>query len=120
VRVLTLTKYFYRDNENINFIDINPSNFYLPKLYKCILLLDVLEHVPDPLKLVINLQKHVDCKGYFVETFINDEDGTVSKSNLRSANELRKPTFNFLNDNFDLISGSIDESGGTRIWRKLK
>ncbi len=102
--------------ESCSFIDITPDIFPLKENYDVILLLDVFEHVPNPLELAKHLVSHLKPDGRLVETFINDE-GHTNKSNLRTAYELRNQTFDYLRENLTLIDGDY-KAPSIRIHKK--
>ena len=113
--VFDFCKHYY--SESCSFINITPDVFPLKDNYDVILLLDVFEHVPDPLELAKHLVSHLNPGGRLVETFIDDE-GATNKANLRTAYELRNQTINYLREHLVLIDGNYEVSG-MRVHKKV-
>jgi len=109
-------KVFYKDFAQ-EFIEIKPRLLPLEKQYTKIILYDVLEHVPSPLKVCGHMNDHLIQGGRLLETFIQDVE-FKNRSNLRSAIEERESTFEFLSDHFNLVSGEKGSHPGPRIWEK--
>ncbi len=110
-------KYFYRGFVR-EFVEINPGHLPLENMYSKILVLDVLEHVPSPLKLSQHLVQHLLPGGRLVETFISVTEFRTNPSNLESALAERDETLKFLQENLRLRKGELGRAAGPRIWEK--
>jgi len=108
-------------NTKLNFFTVdheNPvPNFDNVKNFDFVSLLDVLEHLPNPLDVIINIEKNHNQGGYLLETWVehDDEEGP-SHSDLPEAEEQREDVFKFLNNNYVLI---VEPIKGYRVWKKL-
>ncbi len=81
-------------------------------------LMTVMEHLPDPLKVVKNLTRILKKGGYFIFDYIlGDGDG---QDTLAAVLE-RPAVLKFINENYELIDGKLlnNESMGTTVCRKL-
>jgi len=108
-------KSYYRDFAE-ELIEIPLGRYPLDGSYDRILILDVFEHVVDPLALADHLVAHLAVGGRLVETFIYIEDNHKNPSNLESAQAQRDAVFVYLTSKLRLLSGSLGTSEGPRIW----
>ena len=88
-----------------------------------VLVFEVLEHVPSPVATIENLYNQLNDKGVIIENFIKPpprEEEEDDGPDLLSAALERDEYYNFLNNNFDLVSGPTPDKGPnqTRTWRK--
>ena len=104
----------------VNFITIKPyKDINLnDNSINVISLITVMEHLPDPLKIVKNLTRILKKGGYFIFDYILG-DGDVQDT-LASVRE-RPEVLKFIDENYELIDGQFlnNESMGTTFCRKL-
>ena len=110
----------WRLPSDVNFINIEPyKDINLEdNSMDCISLITVMEHLPDPLKVVMNLTRILKSGGYFIFDYIlGDGDG----QDTIAAVIQRPEVLDYIKANFKLIEGkfSINESMGTTVCRKL-
>jgi len=74
-------------------------------------ILDVLEHVPNPIAVVSNLHKHMKTGGILVENWIRGRSS--GRENLVEAEQQRDATMDFLRENFTVV-----KEKGARLWGK--
>ena len=93
-------KYYTQDIDDLSF----------KKKYDLIILFEVLEHVPSPVKTISNLMEQMNSNAIFLENFIkhvhdpDEPDGC----DLESAAEERDQYYEILNSNFDLVAGPAE------------
>jgi len=78
-------------------------------------LMDVLEHLPNPLDVVKNIDNHFNQGGIMLETWVLQDHEGPGRSDLEEAEEQRPEVMKFLNENYTSL-GQIME--GYRIWKK--
>ena len=111
-------------NIDLNFIIINPSE--LPKFYKpvdVLLCFEVMEHVPSPMDVIVNIDNQMIKNSLYIENFIKSEiNETDDGPDLKTAQAERPSYYQFLERNFQLIHPEKQESdlnpNVTRIWKK--
>ncbi len=109
---------------NVNVVPVEISPNELPTYDKpldVVLIFEVLEHVPSPLKCVENLTNQMSPNALLVENFIkHDDDDADDGPDLDSAKNEREEFYSFLETNFHLVGGNnwTEDSDVTRIWRK--
>jgi len=109
-------------NINLNAVEIEPGKLPVYNtLLDIVIIFEVLEHVPSPVKCIENLTGQMSVNGILLENFIkhgaeDDDDGP----DLKSARTEREVYYQFLKQNFDLVGGRSEdiEPNATRIWRK--
>ena len=110
----------WRLPSSVNFIPIEPfKDINLPsESMNCISLITVMEHLPDPLKVIKNLTRILKSGGIFAFDYIlGDGDG---QDTLEAISQ-RPDVINFIRDNFELIDGEYlyDQSMGITICKKI-
>jgi len=99
-------------------LHVLPDGLPLQDTIDLITILEVLEHVHNPLEVVIHLVDHLSVDGLLWENFVAGEPGA---ENLPEAQEQRADVYRFLETHLVQLSGKPAESpggGGTRCWRK--
>ena len=95
--------------------EIKPDEFpdYGDVKFDFVFMLDVLEHLDDPLKAINEIIKHsTPNRTLFFETWVNHEDGKSTHCNL---DRDKKETIRLIRENFALVS----DAGGMRVWKKF-
>jgi len=110
----------WRLPSEVNFISIKPyKDINLDNnSMNLISLMTVMEHLPDPLKVVKNLTRILKKGGYFIFDYIlGDGDGQDTLAAIRE----RPEVLNFIKENYELIDGKFlnNKSMGTTVCRKL-
>lgn len=103
-------------NSKFKFVDVTEDNV-LPMLddtFDFICIMDVFEHLPNPLDVLYSLHSRCISGGHLVETWIDHKPEDVSEDDLAVAAEQRSDGIAFLYENFDLVE-NLDP---IRIWRK--
>ena len=77
-------------------------------------MLDVLEHLPNPLDVIHNVTSNLNGGGYLLETWVQHEHGP-GHSDLHEAEEQREDVFKFIGENYDMVMEPI---AGYRVWKK--
>ena len=103
---------------NIKYLDIEPR--VLPKLkikYDLLFIQTVLEHLPNPLKVIEHLYKKLHKNGYIIFDYIKSSGHGLD---TKEASKERPIVLDFIKSNFVLIKGKIDKNNsmGTTIVRK--
>lgn len=106
-------------NKKVRFVDIVPyKRTKLNEDYDVIVLLTVLEHLPDPYEVIQNLTNQLKPGGRLLFDYIlSDGDGLDSMAGLKE----RRKVLEFIEKNFQICKGKImyDESMGRTIARKI-
>ena len=103
----------------LTILKINTRSLPLKGHYKAITILDVFEHLYNPLDVVKHLTDHLHTGGMLWENYLVEEE--IHGSNLKESFDQRPLVFDHLYSTCRLISGSLPDevSGATRCWRKL-
>ena len=99
----------------VKFIEIEPYKESLAdKKFDVVLMITVLEHLPDPLAVIQNIVRHLEAKGILIFDYIlGDGDG----QDTLEAVQQRGAVVDFLKENFDVYHGKLlkDQSMGTTV-----
>jgi len=111
-------KYRLAHLENVTFIDIEPS--VLPKFpskFGAVFLMEVLEHLPNPLETIKHIYQNTEDDGYLIFDYIRSKGGGLDTVQSIRA---RQRVLGFIEEKFELIEGKIDKhnSMGSTIVRK--
>ena len=104
---------------NVRFIDVIP--YELPALedrYDTIFLMTVLEHLPDPEKVIRLLTEHLKVPGYLIFDYaLGEGRGLDTMESVKQ----RQSVLDFVNSKYYIVSGQIkyDQSMGTTILQKI-
>jgi hypothetical protein len=92
-----------------------------PSPLDAIIVFEVLEHVPSPLKTIKNIQAQMSESSVLCENFIKHDHDGQDGPDLYSAALEREEYYRYLQEKFVLVDGqSVEVSpSGTRIWRKI-
>ena len=102
-------------NTNFKFIDITENNI-LPAFndkFDFISIMDVFEHLPNPVDVLKEIYGCCNEGAILVETWIDHKPEDISEDDLLEAAEQRKDGMKYLYENFDLIEKLLP----IRIWR---
>lgn len=84
---------------------------------------EVLEHVPSPMSTIKNITNSLNVDGLLCENFIKHQhvENDLPGADLKSAAQEREEYYNFLKQNFILLTGNDSEENPnqTRVWRKI-
>jgi len=108
-------KYRLSNYENVSFIDIEAGILpELPSKYDVVFILQVLEHLQDPLRVIQHLHQNMQSKACLIFDYIKSEGHGLDT--IQSVRE-RPHVLKFIEQNFELIRGKIDkhDSMGTTI-----
>ena len=85
-----------------------------------VMIFEVLEHVPSPLKTINNLYSQMNPGAFLCENFIKHDTNEGDSPDLYSAYLERSDYYTFLEENFGLAAGikESDAPNQTRIWSK--
>jgi len=102
----------------LNVLKIKPGFLPLMGYYKVITILDVFEHLYNPLDVVKHLTDHLNTNGLLWENYILEEE--IHGSNLAESFEQRPLVFDHLYSTCRLINGRPPDEvpGATRCWVK--
>ena len=99
------------------FLEIDPyKNPLVDRKFNVVLMITVLEHLPDPLVVVKNITSSLKEKGILIFDYIlGDGDG----QDTLEAVQQRRAVIEFVSENFDVLKGKllIDQSMGTTVCR---
>tara|TARA_R100000697_G_scaffold75973_1_gene88278 strand:+ start:228 stop:989 length:762 start_codon:yes stop_codon:yes gene_type:complete len=91
-------------------------DFGVVRKFDFVSMLDVLEHLPNPLDVIKKVNDHTNPGGYLLETWVeHDHDTGPSHADLPEAEEQREDVFKYINENFTLI---LEPIAGYRVWKK--
>lgn len=105
---------------NLEVLEVLPDQLPLKKFYQVITILEVFEHLHNPLEVAHHLYDHLCPGGLLWENYIRIDN--PSGEDLPVAQEQREQVFDFIKGHFQLISGrdpAKKDGGGTRCWKKL-
>jgi len=96
----------YNIGSLVKSFEIEPNTVEnLPQKYNVIIMITVMEHLPNPLETIKNLTKFLEPGGMlFFDYHADDADG----QDTIEAVEQKKEVLDFLSDNFSIIKGSLD------------
>lgn len=103
----------------IQAVVVKPDGLPLTGTYQTIVILEVFEHLYNPLEVARHLIAHLDRGGYLWENYLVEEE--VDGADLQIAQVQRPEVMEILRTELELIQGDDPESplgGGTRCWRK--
>ena len=105
-------------NTKMNFFTVDHVN-PVPDLEKVkkfdfVSMLDVLEHLPNPLDVIKKVCDQTHGGGYLLETWVEHDHGP-GHADLEEAEEQREDVFKFIEENYDFINEPIP---GYRVWKK--
>ena len=108
-------------NVSLTKIPVEPDS--LPQYKRnldSVLIFEVLEHVPSPLKTINNLYDQMITGGIICENFIKHEDDGQDGPDLKSAALERDKYYDFLKEKFKIVGGEDVEASpnATRVWEK--
>ena len=117
-----LRKRIERSSTDLSLTALEVQSDSLPLLiqYDLITVLEVYEHLRNPLEVTAHLCDHLKPGGLLWENYIIHSHAHAS--DLDIAQELRPEVFRYIKENFELIVGNSPDAldgGGTRCWRKL-
>jgi len=100
---------------------INPNE--LPKYSKnldSVIIFEVLEHVPSPIKAIRNIQSFMNPGALLCENFVGHDEDADDGPDLLSARRQRGFYYELLEREFQLRAGPAPENepNATRIWQK--
>ena len=101
-------------------LEILPNFLPLQEEYDVITILEVYEHLRNPMEATTHLEEHLAPGGLLWENYIKHDHPHAS--DLAIAQYERPKVFEFIRSRFTLISGGDPDNpdgGGTRCWRKL-
>ncbi len=118
----TFTHHFAKwrmyNEKNVHAMDLAPYQMSdLKQGYDLIFLMTVLEHLPNPVEVLMHLHKNMSAKGVLILDFVLGEGkGLDTKQAIMD----REKIVRFLEDNFILEAGrlEVNKSTGTTILRK--
>jgi 2-polyprenyl-3-methyl-5-hydroxy-6-metoxy-1,4-benzoquinol methylase len=97
----------YRLPKHVNFIEITPYENCLSdykNFFDTIFLITVLEHLPDPIEVIMNIHKSLKKNGYLIFDFImSDGHGQDTIAAVKKRNEI----IEFILSNFSVVKGKI-------------
>ena len=93
--VLKFAKWRFKNNQQVSFKTVTSKKLPLTKNYNVILCKHVIEHVPNPLKVVKHLISHLKPGGWLFIDFIYDP----GEENLQSAAKQRNSVLRYLKAN---------------------
>ena len=100
--------------------EVLPDSLPLDEEYDVIAILDVFEHLRNPMEATAHLWEHMAQGGLLWENFIKHDHPHAS--DLDIAQEERPKIFEYIRSRFEMVSGDDPDrpdGGGTRCWRKL-
>jgi len=105
---------------NVQVLKVLPDTLPLKDSYNIITILEVYEHLHNPLEVTMHLFEHLRPDGLLWENYI-----TIDKpagEDLPIAQQERPVVFEYVRKHFRLVSGKDPDSpsgGGTRCWQRL-
>ncbi|MBW1713167.1 MAG: class I SAM-dependent methyltransferase [Deltaproteobacteria bacterium] len=106
---------------NLQALEVRPDRLPLGGFYDLITILEVFEHLHNPLEVAVHLDQHLACGGILWENYHLDDNPQAA--DLKAAQVQRPHVFDYLRRHFELIRGQDPEAprgGGTRCWRKME
>lgn len=111
-------KYRLAHLTNVTFINIKPATVpKFPGKFGAVFLMELLEHLPNPLEAVKHIYQNIEDNGYLVFDYIRGEGEGLDT--IKSVRE-REQVLGFVEEKFELIKGRIDKetSMGVTVVRK--
>lgn len=108
----------FRSKSTVEKKEIQAGSLPLEAEYDLILILEVFEHLPNPLEVAKHLLGHLKAGGYFWENYISQD---ADHANLSAAQQEREAVFQLLNETCIRICGkdpSTPGGGDNRCWQK--
>lgn len=100
--------------------EVMPDKLPLDTFYDLIAILEVFEHLHNPLEVTQHLCEHLSSDGFLWENYMIAKDD--SGPNLAISQRERSEAFEYLKHNCKLIFGNAPEAsdgGGTRCWQRF-
>ena len=100
--------------------EVQPDGLPLEGLYDLITILEVYEHLHNPLEVTAHLCEHLSPGGLLWENYVIHDD--AGGPDLEVAQKERPEVFEYLRQKFELVSGSdalASNGGETRCWKKM-
>ena len=117
IRQINLHYAIYRLGDRVKSFEITPyKNSITNKSYNVIMMITVMEHLPDPLQTVKNITAGLKANGIFIFDYISgDGDGQDTIEAVEQRGEVLK----YIEENYHLLSGHLSEdiSMGTTVCR---
>jgi SAM-dependent methyltransferase len=91
-------------NINVKFHEIT-SEYSTPVFdinFDIVCIMDVFEHLPNPLEVITNITDHTNDRAFLVETW---RKGAVGGCDLQEAEDQRRDTMKFINSNYKKVKG---------------
>ena len=104
---------------SLRVVALEPRIKPLTEMYQGVSVIEVLEHLSDPLETVRHLAEHLELGGWFFEDFTPHADAHAA--DLPQAQRERQQVYAYVEDRFTLVKGrrwEEPDGGGTRIWKK--
>lgn len=107
----------FRSTHRFEVLEVRPGMLPLSTVYDTIAILEVYEHLPNPLEVTRHLISHLKQGGSLWENFIPHQD--AHGADLEAAQREREDVFRLLREHCVLEVGRDPEldSRGTRCWR---
>ena len=105
----------------VSHFEIKPNLIQdLPKKYNVIIMITVMEHLPNPLDTVKNLTKFLHTGGIFIFDYHSDDDGADGQDTIEAIDQ-KKEVLDFIKQNYSLLQGKIDYEGsmGMTVVKKI-
>ena len=100
--------------------EVLPQNLPLEGSYDIINILEVYEHLYNPLEVTTHLREHLRVGGLLWENYVVHDNPDAA--DLLVAQQQRPQVYSYLIKHFELVTGQdpdVSNGGGTRCWRRL-
>jgi len=100
-------------------LEVTAEKLPLKGAYDVITILEVFEHLYNPLKVIEHLTEHIKTGGRLWENYIKHDHAHAA--DLEAAQKQRPAVFEYLRANYRLERGAHEEQvpGASRCWRKV-
>ncbi|CAN2048442.1 putative Class I SAM-dependent methyltransferase [Candidatus Magnetomoraceae bacterium gMMP-1] len=108
----------YRKHKFVDFIEIRPdTDNILQENYDAIFMLNVLEHLPRPLKTIVHATEHLNKGGYLIFNYIDTEGDVLD---TKAGMFERKDVLRYITEHYEIVQGVVNfnKTTGNTVAKK--
>jgi len=121
IRQINFHYAIYNLGSLVSFFEIKPNVIEdFPKKYNVIIMITVMEHLPNPLDTIRNLTDFLAEGGILIFDYHSDDDGADGQDTIESIDQ-KKEVLDFISLNYSMVDGEIDyeNSMGMTVVKKI-